>query len=378
MSSIKEITTFLETCKGYYQNTFYQSFDIYSYHGENSAIPLHTRNLYITILEKVKSLFLNPETSMPSNFFSELFNLINIISSCLEDVPLTDTITYYSNNSISKFAMTLSNSSNYKETLYKIRSFLGMIFLQLFNISNQMISSLSQSIIENNIEMYYGLIQQNDYQDFYNLFFQTDFTQYFNNISIPKNSVMLNTDIQIYTYAYFISVISEHLVDISEQFQAENDKIILMVLMSYGHKIYNEKYKPFLSECIQIIFSQIDFHSSVNKWAIYNIMKVFSMNYSINYDFLKFFQEELIQRFSLQRNSRFIKKSFASKGKDLLAGNKKQIAGVEIDKSKKIVKFLQNFKWINVDKVKEVTDMFINEIKYINDEIDKINSLISS
>ena len=124
MSSIKEITTFLETCKGYYQNTFYQSFDIYSYHGENSAIPLHTRNLYITILEKVKSLFLNPETSMPSNFFSELFNLINIISGCLEDVPLTDTITYYSNNSISKFAMTLSNSSNYKETLYKIRSFL--------------------------------------------------------------------------------------------------------------------------------------------------------------------------------------------------------------------------------------------------------------
>ena len=144
-----ELFKYLENAKLFCNQNFQQLIETYMIKKDVIPGPLNTKNLYKLIMEKFSYLF-NYQFK-PKSFFSDLFEIINMITGCLLDIEKSST--YYSSISIEQFCMNNTQVLTYSDALRKIRAFIGMIFVQLFLILEYMKEKLTQSIIENNVEM---------------------------------------------------------------------------------------------------------------------------------------------------------------------------------------------------------------------------------
>ena len=358
-----ELFKYLENAKLFCNQNFQQLIETYMIKKDVIPGPLNTKNLYKLIMEKFSYLF-NYQFK-PKSFFSDLFEIINMITGCLLDIEKSST--YYSSISIEQFCMNNTQVLTYSDALRKIRAFIGMIFVQLFLILEYMKEKLTQSIIENNIEMTQGILQCYYMQDFYSLIFMNNFNSFFSCLKeedkITSYANSINSDQLIYQFASFIAAVSKYLQTDNPMVLAENEMIMLPILMSYENNYYNRReHKDFLEKSVDILFTQMNFNEPPSEWIIYKVMRVFHSIYNINFDFLKDFEDLLFTKIENAGTSSFIRK------KDSIRRNYQgdmEVAEVETRKLQILVKFLQTFSWTNTKRQGEVIYKFISVIEEI-------------
>ena len=358
-----ELIQYLENAKMFSNQNFEELIQSYMTKKDFIPGPLNTKNLYKLIMEKFSYLF-NYQFK-PKSFFSDLFDIINMITGCLLDIEKSST--YYSSISIEQFSMNNTQVLTYSDALRKLRAFIGMIFVQLFLILEYMKEKLTQSIIENNIEMTQGILQCHCMQDFYSLIFLNNFSSFFSCLSeevdISAYAESINNDQLIYQFASFIAAVSKFLQTDNPMVLAENEMIMVPILMSYENKYYKRKeHHDFLEKSVDILFTQMNFNEPPSEWIIYKVMRVFHSIYNINFDFLKDFEELLFDKIEGAGTSSFIRK------KDSIRRNYQgdmEVAEVETRKIQILVKFLQTFSWTNTKRQGEVINKFITVIEEI-------------
>lgn len=376
--TLSEVISNLETAKSFNKEKFLTiNRSISSI--ESMGVTKHLKQEYLYILNKARDVFqLTESREIPNRFFVELFNLINLITGALEDVSSED-INYYNSTSIQKFLISLHNTHNPIENLFKLRAYCGIIFLQLYTVVNRMISVLSTSLAENcDMEMYYGLIQHNNFTDFYNLIFLCDLDQLFDTRTNSTKMQMLRTDIEIYEYAYFVSSISEILYDETLKAYLEIDiinRILLMIFLSNGNYVFisedskKQNYNDFIKGCLMEIFTKADFRGKVENWMLYKIMKIFSMNYKINSEFLSYVRVEILAMILSQcedlpvrcnnRNNRERPEVWKERLRN------------EISKYKTFLKLVLNFSWLELKENSKELEPLTNNIRLLTEELKK-------
>ena len=388
------LTNLIDSAKCFYKTKLNETLFRYK-KISNSISHSHIKVQFTTIIEKITQLFKEEEQIININsvnedsttkpFFSELFYILKMICNCLQDVDSINKNNYFNNETISIFNLNTNSASSHTELLHQLRAFIGLIFLQLHNISSQMVYILSQSIIANKLEMYWGLLQQHSFQDFCSLYFQPDLNSFFN-IGF-ESKMSLDNDLDIYKYAHFTAMLTEHLNGFENLFQNESDKIMLMMLFSYDCSFVDKSImSDLIKECIHTMFTQIDYNKNAESWILNKMMKIVNCNCAVQFQFVEIFQGFLLERIAVQKKFNFLKYNRNTNntgGNSLMIGNlrrhnnrisiKEDDAKVEIMKCRKIILFLKNYKWIDLDKVKKVIESYNSYIGMIEEKLKRVN-----
>lgn len=361
----------LEYAKMFASQSLTEVLNTYLLKGSNITSSLNTKYLYNQIIEKCQSIL--PNHSNYPNFFSDLFDLINMITGCLSDIMPNEE--YFSHRSINQFCMTDNQVITYKDALKKLRGFIGMIFVQLFVQIEYLKSILTDCILKESFEMSLGKIQQKGVQDLYSLIFANNFSMFFSclkdEVDIEKYAKMLNSDKRIYQFASFIASVSKASLINNDQLKLENELIMLPILMSFENEYYKRaEHQSFLRKSVNLLFSHVRFKEPPNKWALYLIKRIFSSYYNINFDFLRDYEELILENFESMCISSFITKKKNIKNFD------REKRGAETEKNKIliVVKFLQTFKWVDNKKYEAVMSKFIKLAEDINKEEERFKN----
>lgn len=366
----QSIDYLIDSAKQFYLNNFLQMLSRYTDSTQLINISNHQTKTYKTIIADIQLIFL--ENKEKELFYLKLFEFINRISGCLEDSHSSlNGSEYFSNIKIRRLLILHNQPLNWREILIQLRSFFSMIFVQLFQLTNLMFNSLIDSLLSNNQEMYFGIIQSMDFFTFYQLLFEVDISKMLNFKINEINLPQLTTDCQIYNYSKFISLIIKPLLECSKKSQDDMESLIILTFLSFHQNQINNLHKQFIRKSTEMILSIVYFDQKASNWEIYILMKIFTQIPTKSTDFLNEFQGNILKVLESMNMSAFLSKikgggmKTKQKGKNVL----QLVYEKDIWKLNELIYFVNSFRWIEIERVSNLKTQFkklivtINEVK---------------